>query len=478
MRKTVPLDIVGGTSFDRYSKQSIEETYNMMISDGALVPYAGYQKRLLLQADGEARECYVSTKFDRLIVIIGQNIYEVDDDFGFSRIGSLESASGPVFISENEADQLAFVEGSSKIYIYTYTTGSSSFEKIDLADSTQIGSNISIGYITFQDTYFIIPDTTTNNWYISANNNGKQWSALDRASLQTKPDVMVAAVAFDRQLFIMGKKVSEIWHDVGNPLFPYQRSNSISIDYGCLSASTIAVGFGMIVWLAANAKSGATIIYSNGGPPKTISTDGIDFLLDKLDDSTDSSAFLFQEDSHVFYQITFKHDNFTLVYDFNEEKFYTLTDERMNFHIARRVAFFDNKHYFVSYRDAALYEMSTDFSTYKYDIGGTNLGDEIPRIRITKRFATPSSRRFKVNWMNLTLEQGNSKEEQKVALSIARNGGMSFGTVQTKTLFPLGQRPNKFDFWLLGAANDMVFQVQFWGKTRFVVLNGVMEVEQ
>ena len=478
MRKTVPLDIVGGTSFDRYKKQSIEETYNMMISDGALVPYAGYAKKLMLQATGEARECYVSTKFDRLIVVIGQNIYAVDDDLGNSLIGSLESASGPVFISENEADQLAFVDGSSTLYLYTYTTGSSTFEKVDLSDPVHKLGVVAAGYITFQDTYFIIPDTLTNKWYISGNNDGKSWSALDSAALQTKPDVMVAVVAFDRQLFVMGKKVSEIWHDVGNPLFPYQRSNSLAIDYGCLSASTIATGFGMIVWLAANAKSGATIIYSDGGPPKTISTDGIDFKLDKLNDSTDSSGFLFQEDAHIFYQVTFKSDNFTLVYDFNEQKFYSLTDERMNYHIAKRVAFFDNKHYFVSYRDAGLYELSTDYSTYKYVIGGTTLGEEIPRIRITKRYGTPTSSWFKVNSLNLTLEQGNSKVPQKVGLSIARNGGMSFGNVLMKDLFPLGKRTNKLVFWLLGASNDMVFQIQFWGKTRFVVLNGVMEVEQ
>ena len=39
---TIPLDLVGGNKFGRYKKVSVEQTFNMMVSDDALVDYAGY----------------------------------------------------------------------------------------------------------------------------------------------------------------------------------------------------------------------------------------------------------------------------------------------------------------------------------------------------------------------------------------------------------------------------------------------------
>ena len=39
----VPLGMVGGNTYGRYNKISSAQTWNMMISDGFLVDYAGFQ---------------------------------------------------------------------------------------------------------------------------------------------------------------------------------------------------------------------------------------------------------------------------------------------------------------------------------------------------------------------------------------------------------------------------------------------------
>ena len=44
----IPLRIVGGNKYGRYPKISIEETWNMMVSDNYLVDYAGYRFALQL----------------------------------------------------------------------------------------------------------------------------------------------------------------------------------------------------------------------------------------------------------------------------------------------------------------------------------------------------------------------------------------------------------------------------------------------
>ncbi len=465
--KSVPLDIVGGTSFDRYRKQSIESTYNMLISDGALVPYAGYKKVATIVEGGEAREIFRSTRFDHLVAVVDDGFYIISTAFGIARVGTLATQTGNVFISENNASQIVAVDGLN-VYVYDYVNDV--FTTVKVSEDPTAPFNP--GYIDFQDTYFIAADLVSNQWRLSKFNDGLVWpsGASNVGMLETKPDLLVATVAFNRQLFVMGQDTTEIWHDVGNTLFPYQRDNSISIDYGCISPQTIASGFGLLVWLAANEKAGPTIVYSTGGKPNTLSTDGINFVLDKLENPEISSAFLFEEDGHIFYQITFPLDEVTYLYDFETNKFFNLSDNCLKAHIAKRVAFFNNTHYFISSTDASIYEMGTQFGTFD--------GDEIPRLRITKNARLPDASRYIINNVNVTIEQGADDDTQRVDLSLSKNGNASFKNIDGKVLKPLGNHPNKLQWWNLGASNDTSFQFRFWGKERFVVLGGELRIIQ
>ena len=84
----------------------------------------------------------------------------------------------------------------------------------------------------------------------------------------------------------------------------------------------------IVVWLAGNEKSGPIIMYSDGGMPKKITTDGIDFVFSNLNNPSDSEAFIFRQDGHLIYHINFYTDNLSLFYDFNLDKFYHACDEQ------------------------------------------------------------------------------------------------------------------------------------------------------
>ena len=163
--REVALDIVGSTKFDRYKKQSIESTYNMIISDNALVPFAGYKKVLsIIPEDIEAREIYRSVKNEQLIVVLGMNVYSIGQSLSFAFIGMLETQTGNVFISENNANQIAIVDG---LFVYIYNTSTQAFTRVTVPFQPD--------YIDFQDTYFIAADGTSNEWYLSEENNGLNW---------------------------------------------------------------------------------------------------------------------------------------------------------------------------------------------------------------------------------------------------------------------------------------------------------------
>lgn len=557
--KEIPLNIVGSSTFGRYPIISIEKTINMFISDGWLVDYAGYKVALssvLFNNAVEGRAIHTSTKFNRLVVVMDQFVYLVNIDFNqqqekistyqIIQIGTLETTTGVVYISENNKPQVAISDGLN-IYIYD-PTASPQFQ-IATKDGTNPISFLP-GQIDFHDTYFLCAASAdgyngssivNNTWRLSLQNNGLQWpdTSSNIGFLQTKPDNTQAVVRFPSKgnmIAVFGETVGEPWFDVGYQLFPYQRNSSFNMDYGCLNPATIARMDEMVVWLAVNDTAGPVIMFSDGGAPKPISTDGIDYFLSNLQFPEVSQGFLYRQDGHIFYHINFYNDNVSLFYDFNTKMFFHASDEFGNYFIASEVAFFNNQYYFVSRNNGNLYAFDTIYETYD--------GAEIPRIRTCKAVRNAQQEYFIANDIGFTIESGNTNYQEQdlgpiflitqdgkklitqghaiflmtqdgkylltedgqnlvsqqqdisdfnylitqqnaveqsvpiVDLSISIDGGETFSSYDRQYLPPIGQRRNKLAWWQLGVCNTLVCQFRFWGLGRFVACDGVVNIRQ
>lgn len=428
--RQIPLNIVGSSTFGRYPKISIEKTYNMFMSDDFMVPYAGYEIGIpaanFLNAI-EGRAIFTSTKFNELVVVEGNSVFLVNivysqteekiTFFQVFRIGTLQTQTGVVYIAENNKPQIGISDGTA-FYVYDPTL-SPQFRAVPI--------NFTPGYLTFHDTYFILAasnDNTysppaNNTWRLSGQNDGLTWNT-DSASiglLQTKPDNVKAVVRFPSKgnmIFVMGSIVTEAWFDTGAQLFPYQRNNQFNIDYGCLQPATVAYMDEFVVWLAQNEKSGPIIVYSDGGMPKKITTDGIDYLFSTLEDPEDSQGFLYRQDGHLFYHINFYTDNISLFYDFSAQKFYHACDQNLNYFIASEVAFFNNQYYFISKNNGNLFIFDTSFTTYQdVDSLGNVMRHEIPRIRTCKNVRTPDQDYQIINDIGFTIESGETDYQQQ-----------------------------------------------------------------
>jgi len=470
MKNLVNIDVVGSNTFGRYGKQSFAETTNLFISDGALVCYPGYKKEIEFLTNGKSRGIFRSTRYDHLIVVVNNIVFSVTGSLGIATIGFLETSFGEVYIAENNNYEIAITDGN---YIYSYNYKSKSFLRKEL--------DFSPSYITFQDGYLIAPESDSQRWRLSDLNNSLIWpdDAQHVGEISTKADIAVAAIQFNRQLFVFGEKVTEIWHNVGSPLFPYQRNNAISIDYGCLSKNTISQGFGYLVWLASNEKSNASIVVSTGGQPEFISSDGLDFKISSMNNPSNSIGFIFQESGHIFYHITFLDDNYSFVYDLTTKKLYTTTNEDFNFHIAKEVVFFNGYNYFISLIDACLYKMSDSLETYDYRLGSSNSNDlnfEIPRQRISSPLIFQNNKSKRVSALNIIQESGASDNDQKIGLSVSYDGGYGYSDVVLQKIRQSGLRKNMITFDSLGSSNSFCFKFEWWGKSRFVVLGATAEI--
>jgi len=495
--KKVPWQIVGSTKFGRYPKISHEQTFNMIRADDFLVDYAGYKNILSLNPEGQGRGIYSSAPSEKVYAVIGDSIYAISvyattkagaKTYIRSRIGMIESFAGDVFIAENNTNQVAFCD-QHKIYIYNYVAGT--FTIPTLPDG------VNPNYIAFQDERFIIADSNSSEWFLSALGDGTNWfpgasGEPQAGAIQTKPDLAQAVVPFPGRAnlaLVFGKTVTELWTDYGQQLFPYKKNTNINIDYGCLSAATIAAGDKFVIWLGSNEKSGPVIMYSEGGDATPISFDGLNFRFEQLKHPEQSSGFIVKISGKLFYQLTFYNvaDNLSLLFDLESKEFYTLTDESWNYHVARRVAFFDNDYYFVSFNDGNLYLMSPELTSYDYGLfeNSTPKVYEIPRARVCKNIREDSGVPFVINDGTFTIEQGEDDDalfpletnyKPRMDISVSFDGSVNFSSYVPIDFNTSGNRVSRPIIWGLGYANDFVSQIRFWSFSRLAVTNGTLNI--
>jgi hypothetical protein len=492
------LDIVGSSNFGRNPKIMASRTFNMIIADDFLVELYGYSKIIDFSNSYKGRGTFGSVKGNIFIFVTGNQVYSITiyrnpvtgkKQYSKTIVGTIDTYSGSVFIDENNVGQIGICD-QHDVWIYTYSTGA--FVKATLP------AGFKPGYITYQNGRFVVPDTLTSVWALSAAGNGLNWfwgasGEPVLGAIQSKPDNAVATLRFPGRgnlLLVFGKTVTELWVDVGASGFPYQKTSSVNIDYGVVNSATIAASTNIVCWLGANEKSGPVIMYSTGSDIQKISTDGINFKIDNLINPEMSSAFFFKRNGHLIYQLTFydPRDNFTIIYDFTTQKFFDATDENMDFHIANQLSFFDNSYYFASLRDGSLYELND--GQYYYDYGKFKDGSpkifEIPRVRVCSNIRAENSSRFAINNCTFILEQGNdelntgnnSNYIPRIARSLSKDGGISFGQYIDRPVYKVGNRINRLNWWGGGVANDLVPQFRFYGQGPWRCTSGIVSVYQ
>ena len=530
----IPLPIVGGTHFGRYPKISLEETWNFIVSDGWLVPYAGYKNALTLSPSADGRGIYSSFVGGFMIAVLGSFVFRIQVSamgnlyvYNSLPIGSLQTDQGDVYIAENNNEEICITDGVY-VYVYNYQPGTPS---ADVFRSSYSGSanpftfsSVNPGYISFQNGRLIIACGETTNWVLSDLNNAVSWPTTANyiGSIQTKPDFAQAAVPLPgggNNLLVFGRNVTELWQDVGAVLFPYQRNSTFNVDYGCLNPATVAHLKDYVVWLGVNEQSGPVLMLYEGGKFESISTDGIDYQLGNLKNPQNCTGFLYQQDGHVIYQFTFPTDNISYAYDFETKLFFNVSDENLNYHIAREIVYFNNTYYFVSLNGGNIYAFDTLYTSAQYDEDDIQI---IPRIRITPPVRMPDQRYYIAKSLGFTVENGqpnrirtvevitNSNQQittesglsitcengdvicteimentpsyiyetasEVISLAISRNGGETFGTFWGKDMNHTGNFKSRFIFQRLGHANDSTYQLRFNGYGRFVVTDGILEI--
>lgn len=468
-----PVEINAGFNPGRFPAINNEIAINLFEFENAMIPTSGFTRIMeSLGGNAEGRGIFYSDSLDKNMAVIGNTLFSFTDAH-FTILGQLETLNGKVFFAENGLTNLAdpsknliggqiALSDNRNIYIYSLDN---TFVKAVNEFSNPL--DFTPGTIVYQNSLFFVNALDSDRIYVSQPNNAK---IIPSDNFTTISEQTVSCLAFKNTLYVFGSdKTANFYPNPENAqfFFPYTKDVNKAWEYGCYSQSSLASSEGMMAWFGNSENSTPSIMASNGGIPFEISTAGIDALIAGLPNQQDCDGFMYQEDSHSFYQINFTTDELSLLYDFSTKKWTKLTDVNNNeTHPLLQTAYYKNKNKIVGIlkKSGEIVEVSVRIFTHN--------GAIVPRTIITKNYSQ-EERHFILTELDVQIEQGENQETSKICLSISKDRGRTYPIQQVITLGKIGDRKNLLRFRRLGSARWWTFKLDFLSSDRFVILSAL-----
>lgn len=238
-----------------------------------------------------------------LYIVAGNVFYSVNSSGTATSLGTINTFTGNVSMAANRASpqELCFVDGSEG---WTYDTSNGLRQITD-------GDFAAADTVTFLDGYFIFNESGTSNFFISALDDGRTYSATDFASSEGHPDDVVTVFADHGELWVLNERSIEVYYNSGNADFPFDRINGARPRRGCAAAFSVAADDNTIFWLGDDG-----IVYRAAGyVPQRVSDHAIEEQIRTFSTWSDAYAFFITISGHKFYYLTFPTGQQTFVFD-------------------------------------------------------------------------------------------------------------------------------------------------------------------
>lgn len=398
---------------------------------------------------------------DKLYAVCGNTLYEIPKNAPLeAKSSTLDTLTGHVWMADN-GTQLMIVDGS---YGYIYQSGT--LTKISDTDFPTPSS------LTYQDGYFIVTKADSDEIYISALNDGTSWAALDFASAEGKPDDATAVLSDHRELWIFGDETTEVFYNSGDSDFPFERIQGAFIEAGIGAPASPAKGDNTVFWLDQYGR----VLRAEGYTPRVVSTRQIEYQISRYSTISDAIGYVYTQEGHVFYVLTFPTANATWVYDittgfWHERRSYqegSYTDGR---HRSNCYAFFDNKPIVGDYVNGKLYEL--DLDTYTDD------GNTIKSIRAAQTIH--NDRKF-IFFHSLEIEfeagvglaTGQGSDPQAI-LDWSDDGGHTWSNEHWRSMGKIGEYTKRAIWRRLGRSRNRIFRVTITDPVKRVIIGAHLE---
>jgi hypothetical protein len=211
--------------------------------------------------------------------VVGDTLYSISSSGVATSLGTVPGTSS-VTIVDNGTELAIHAETSG--YVYSGGTIHSPLYLPAVSD---------VAYI---DGYFVWTVSASDQFIISALNDGLTYDPLDVATVEGAPDNLVGVENSHRELLFFGVDTLEIWYDSGDADFPFTRQGNAFIERGCIDKDSIVKLDNSVHFVGDD-----RICYRlDGYQPIRISTHNIEL---KLAQAAYFRAFSYSQEGHKFY---------------------------------------------------------------------------------------------------------------------------------------------------------------------------------
>ncbi len=144
-------------------------------------------------------------------------------------------------------------------------------------------------------------------------------NALSIAAKTGAPDLLAGLLVIHREIWLFGKRTTEVWSDAGTPIFPFQIESGIFIQRGLLAPYSLAKFDLMPFWLGEDVTGRGVVFMGAQYNAVRISTFAIEQAIQQYSRLDDAIGFCYQQNGHAFYVLNFPTADATWVYDINSQ---------------------------------------------------------------------------------------------------------------------------------------------------------------
>lgn len=408
---------------------------------------------------------------DYLYAVTNSTLYQINTSGVATSKGTLSSTTDPVSMAWN-GTQLIVINTANG---YTYTPGTDTFAVISDSDF------VAMKTICFLNGRFIGNKIDSGRFYWSALYDGTSWTALGYATAEGDPDALIAVGALKRELWLFGETTTEVWAAGRTTTAPFVRRQDAAINIGCSAPFSVASDDKNWFWVGSSARGDNVVYSTNGYNPVRISTNQIEYRLGTYSTVEDAIGYVYQEEGHTFYVLTFPTGNATWVYDTLTALWHERRSEYLDNisnaqgrHRSNCHAFFDRKHLVGDYETGLIYQQALD--TY------TEGTCAIRRVRRCQTLANLQKRLFFADLqvlfqhgVGLATGQGDDPEAM---LRWSNDGGQTWSNEVWVNIGKAGETRARAIWRRLGTGRNRVFELAITDPIKVVVLGAWSNVTE
>lgn len=366
--------------------------------------------------------------------------------------------------------------GSTQVIAFTGDSFTGSLSDVTVED---VSSGFkSASSLTFIDGYFVISESPDSGVFrVSGLYDGFVWDSLQFATAESSPDNLLKVTNVNGQLWLSGTETTEIWANVGNLGFPFQRVSGAKIEHGILGKDAGVSLDSSLFWVGRSPFGKGIVYRADGFSPQRISTETIERILSDLSLEDQIRVYAYQEDGHTFLCVSGGDMKSTFCYDLLTNMWHerVFMNNKGDFEQdkAHSMAFAFGVHLSIDYRNGRIYQQSLDFLD--------DDGDEIVRERTFTHMFDQNTR---IVYNNLTVgfeagvgTQTGQGSDPKAVLYISNDGAKTWTGGVPKSIGKVGEFLTRVVWHRLGQARQRTFKIRITDPVKVAITGGWFNVQ-